>query len=86
MVEALELNEVQHGINAADSPDVMNWLAGNQIRLNACPTSNVMLSRTPDLQRHPIRRLVDCGITVTINFEIWQYRSSTSNLKSLILD
>ena len=61
------MNEVQHGISAADSPDVMNWLADNEIRLNVCPTSNVMLSRTPDLKRHPIRKLFDCGITITIN-------------------
>jgi len=66
-VEVLELDEVQHGINAADSPDVMNWLASSRIRLNVCPTSNVMLCRAPDLKRHPIRKLVDCGITVTIN-------------------
>jgi adenosine deaminase len=43
-LEALrEINEVQHGIAAAQSEPVMRFLANSRIRLNICPTSNVML-------------------------------------------
>ncbi len=66
-VEELELEEVQHGIAAADSPATMRFLADNRIRLNICPTSNLMLSRVQSLARHPIRKLFDAGIRVTIN-------------------
>ena len=66
-VEMLHLDEVQHGIAAAESPAVMNWLADNRIRLNVCPTSNVMLGSVADLQSHPIRALYDHGVEVTIN-------------------
>jgi adenosine deaminase len=66
-VEELELDEVQHGIAAADSPTVMRFLAANGIRLNVCPTSNVMLGRVASLQAHPIRRLFDAGVKVTVN-------------------
>ena len=66
-VEVLELDEVQHGIAAAESTDVMNWLADNRIRLNVCPTSNVMLGAVADLASHPIRALYDHGVDVTIN-------------------
>jgi adenosine deaminase len=66
-VEELELDEVQHGIAAAESPSVMRFLADNRIRLNLCPTSNLMLSRVDSLASHPIRRLYDAGIKVTIN-------------------
>jgi adenosine deaminase len=66
-VEVLELHEVQHGIAAADSPAVMRALADNHIRLNVCPTSNVMLGRVAGLQTHPIRKLHDAGIKVTVN-------------------
>jgi adenosine deaminase len=38
-VEELELDEVQHGISAANSAAVMRFLADNRIRLNICPTS-----------------------------------------------
>jgi adenosine deaminase len=66
-VEDLELDEVQHGIAAAQSPTVMRFLADHRIRLNICPTSNVMLGRVDSLAAHPIRRLYDAGVRVTIN-------------------
>lgn len=66
-VELLELDEVQHGIGAAESAAVMRWLAANRIRLNVCPTSNVMLDAVSELARHPIRDLYDNGVPVTIN-------------------
>lgn len=66
-VEILELNEVQHGIAAAASPEVMRWLRDNEVRLNVCPTSNVRLGIVRTLREHPIRILYDHGVSVTIN-------------------
>ena len=66
-VEILDLDEVQHGIGATESSEVMRWLSENQIRLNVCPTSNVMLDAVRDLASHPIRTLFDNGVPVTIN-------------------
>lgn len=66
-VKVLDLDEVQHGIGAAESVEVMRWLSENQIQLNVCPTSNVMLDAVPDLAAHPIRILFDNGVPVTIN-------------------
>ena len=66
-VEVLDLDEVQHGIGAAESVEVMRWLSENQIQLNVCPTSNVMLDGVSDLASHPIRALYDNGVPVTIN-------------------
>ncbi|RKU14662.1 adenosine deaminase [Candidatus Poribacteria bacterium] len=66
-VEVLDLDEVQHGIGAAESVEVMRWLSENRIQLNVCPTSNVMLGGVPDLASHPIRALFDNGVSVTIN-------------------
>ena len=66
-VEVLDLDEVQHGIGAAESVEVMRWLSENQIQLNVCPTSNVMLDGVSDLASHPIRVLYDNGVPVTIN-------------------
>lgn len=66
-VEVLELDEVQHGIAAADSPAVMRFLADHQIRLNICPTSNILLGRVARLEDHPIRKLFDAGVRVTVN-------------------
>lgn len=67
VVEELELNQVQHGIAAAESKSVMKWLSDNKIQLNICPTSNVLLSRVENYKVHPIRKLYDYGVKVTIN-------------------
>ncbi len=66
-IEILDLDEVQHGIGAAESVEIMRWLSENQIQLNVCPTSNVILDGVPDLASHPIRALFDNGVSVTIN-------------------
>lgn len=66
-VEELELDEVHHGIAAARSVSVMNWLADHRIRLNVCPTSNVMLRVADSYASHPLRKLYDNGVPVTIN-------------------
>ena len=66
-VEMLGLDEVQHGIGAAGSPDVMRWLAANSIRLNVCPESNIKLKRVKSYKTHPIRILFDHGVRVTVN-------------------
>lgn len=66
-VDVLELSEVHHGINAAASKDVMRFLAENQIQLNVCPSSNVMLGYAADYRNHPIRVLYEHGVKVTIN-------------------
>ena len=66
-VEILELDAVQHGIGAADSGEVMKWLADHQVPLNVCPTSNIKLKRVSSYKAHPIRILFDHGVKVTIN-------------------
>ena len=60
-VEELELDEVEHGIAAANAPAVMRSLVEHRIRLNICPTSNLMLGRVETLASHPIRKLYDAG-------------------------
>ena len=66
-VECLELDEVQHGIAAAEDPSVIRFLVDNHIRLNITPSSNYLLGRVEDLKSHPIARFYRSGVDVTIN-------------------
>lgn len=45
----------------------MSWLSAHHIQLNVCPTSNIMLGVAENYGSHPIRKLYDCGVPVTIN-------------------
>lgn len=65
-VECLELDEVQHGIAAAEDPSVIRFLADNHIRLNITPSSNYLLGRVAELKTHPIAKLYRNGVDVTI--------------------
>ncbi|MBR4670353.1 MAG: adenosine deaminase [Butyrivibrio sp.] len=66
-VECLELDEVQHGIAAAEDPSVIRFLIDNHIRLNITPSSNYLLGRVENLETHPIAELYRSGVDVTIN-------------------
>lgn len=66
-VEILGLNAVQHGIAAADDPGVMAFLRERGTTLNICPSSNLALGRCRSLAEHPIRRLFDNRLKVTLN-------------------
>lgn len=66
-IELLALNEVQHGIAAADSEEVMHFIKEKNVRLNITPTSNAALGRVHGMQNHPIKILYKKGIDVTVN-------------------
>ncbi len=66
-VDLLELDEVHHGIAAVNSKECMDYLRNNKIILNICPMSNIMLKRAKSYSTHPIRKLFDAGVAVTIN-------------------
>lgn len=66
-IELLKPNEIQHGIRAVDSERTMAMIMENDIRLNVCPQSNLSLGSAENITNHPIRRLFDYGIKLTIN-------------------
>ncbi|TDC43160.1 adenosine deaminase [Micromonospora sp. KC213] len=63
----LGAERVGHGISAADDPELLAYLAEHRIALEVCPTSNVRTRAVPDISVHPLRRLVDAGVLVTVN-------------------
>ncbi|MFD9949736.1 adenosine deaminase [Nonomuraea sp. NPDC059023] len=56
-----------HGIRILDDPDLTARVAAAGIALEVCPSSNVLLKLVPSLPEHPLPRLLDAGLTVTIN-------------------
>ncbi|MBP3417466.1 MAG: adenosine deaminase [Spirochaetaceae bacterium] len=66
-VEFFELEEVQHGIGAVQDDSVLQFLKDKNLRLNITPESNVMLGAVKGLEVHPIKKIVEAGIRVTIS-------------------
>ena len=65
-VEMFNLDEVQHGIGAAQNDKVLQFLADRKIRCNVCPQSNIMLGAAKDLKSHPLRKMMDAGVPISI--------------------
>jgi aminodeoxyfutalosine deaminase len=58
---------IGHGIRAADDPQLMAYLRENDIPLEICITSNVCTGAVGSLDAHPVRRLFDAGVPITLN-------------------
>ena len=66
-LERLRPKRILHGIRAIEDAELVKRLAETQIPLDVCPSSNVGTGVVASLQEHPIRRLFDAGVRVTIN-------------------
>ena len=66
---ALEIGaeRIGHGIHAIDDPVLLRYLRDHRIPLEVCLTSNLRTGATQSLEVHPLRRLYDAGIPVTLN-------------------
>ncbi|RKN39396.1 adenosine deaminase [Micromonospora endolithica] len=63
----LGAERIGHGISAAQDPELLTHLAEHRIALEVCPTSNVRTRAVASIEEHPLKRLVDAGVRVTIN-------------------
>src|SRR5262249_36960989 len=66
-LDQLGIERVDHGIRAIEDPALVARLARDGVALTVCPTSNVRTAAVPSLAQHPLRRLYDPGVRVTVN-------------------
>jgi adenosine deaminase len=66
-LEALQPERIGHGVQAIDDPALVDRLAEDGIVLEVCPGSNVTLGVFPSWQEHPIEKLRDRGVKVTVS-------------------
>ena len=58
---------IQHGVRSFEVPALVERLAAEQICLDVCPTSNLMLAVLPSLAEHPLPALLDAGVRCSVN-------------------
>ena len=66
-INDLPVTRIGHGVRSADDPALMAELARRGIVLEVCPGSNIALGLYPDRNAHPLHRLIDAGVRVTLN-------------------
>jgi len=66
-VRELKPDRIGHGLHAIDDPELVRFLAEQQIAVEICITSNVFTGCCPSLAAHPVRRLFDAGVLIVLN-------------------
>ena len=63
----LKADRIGHGLHAIDDPELVRYLAEHQIPVEVCISSNVLTGCCTSLEQHPVRKLFDAGVLVTLN-------------------
>jgi len=66
-LELLQVDRIDHGNACLDDPALVQELAERSVPLTVCPLSNVRLQVVPSLDDHPLRRMLEAGLRVTLN-------------------
>ena len=66
-IRDLPVTRIGHGVRSAEDPALVAELARRGVVLEVCPGSNVALGLYPDRASHPLHRLIDAGVRVTLN-------------------
>ncbi len=63
----LNVSRIDHGNNSLDDEALIDELAKSQMPLTVCPLSNLRLKVVDDLKNHPLRKMIEKNLLVTIN-------------------
>ena len=66
-LDLLHVERVDHGVRCLEDPLLVERLVKQRVPLTVCPLSNVKLCVVRDLSEHPLRRMLEAGLCVTVN-------------------
>ena len=66
-LDLLEVIRIDHGNAALRDPGLVAELVRRQVPLTVCPLSNLALRVVEDMKAHPLKRMLELGLMVTVN-------------------
>ena len=63
----LGIERIDHGNRALEDEALVRRITTDGLALTVCPLSNLSLGVIDDLTSHPLKRMLDAGLKVTIN-------------------
>jgi adenine deaminase len=66
-LEELKVSRIDHGVRCLEDPKLIEKLVAEQIPLTVCPLSNVRLRVVNSMAEHPLKRMLEAGLCVTVN-------------------
>lgn len=82
----LKVQRIGHGVNAIKDPKLVAELAETGVTLEVCPGSNVFLKATGGWADHPIQKLRDAGVNVTVSTDDPPFFATTMSDEYATLD
>lgn len=66
-LDVLKVERIDHGVRSIEDPHLVQRLREERMPLTVCPLSNVRLRVVPSLEQHPLKRMMDLSLLVTVN-------------------
>ncbi len=66
-LKRLHADRLGHGVRCVEDAELVRYLRDRQVPMELCPTSNIRLGVYPDYGAHPLRRLWDEGLLITVS-------------------
>ncbi len=66
-IDILKIKRIDHGNNCLQDNNLIKEIIKRDIALTVCPLSNTALQVVKDLKNHPLKKMMNLGLKVTIN-------------------
>jgi adenosine deaminase len=66
-IRDLPVTRIGHGVRSSEDPKLLDELVRRGIALEVCPGSNLALGLYPNRDAHPLHRLIEAGVRVTLS-------------------
>ena len=66
-LDLLKIKRIDHGNNALQDAELVKEIIKRDMALTVCPLSNKALKVQPDLTQHPLKKMINLGLKVTVN-------------------
>jgi len=66
-IDILGIKRIDHGNNSLQDEKLIAEIIKRDMALTVCPLSNTALQVVDDLKKHPLKKMIDLGLKVTIN-------------------
>ena len=66
-LDLLNVARIDHGNNCLSDPKLVERLVQEKMALTVCPLSNTALRNVDHIDNHPLKKMLDLGLKVTVN-------------------
>lgn len=66
-IDLLQIKRIDHGNNCLQDKNLVEDIIDRNIALTVCPLSNLALKVVKNLEKHPLKEMLNLGLKVTIN-------------------